>query len=434
MPKSSTRSITRRKALIGSAAGLAAPMFIPRSVLGGNGKPGANNRIGVGLIGLGHRAMLLSQQLPEAGQMMALCDCNLAKAEKFLHETGVDLPVHQDHRDLLDRSDIDAVIVATQAFQRVTPCIDACLAGKDVYAEKPLTLDVHEGRALVNVVRKTNRILQVGTQQRSMEMNRVACDYIRNGGLGKIREVRAVNYVGPKPVPAAGLPAEPMPKGMNWDRWLNQAAMRPYTMAWRDTWQDMRGGEMTNWGAHGIDQVQWALGADDTGPVETWPITPGFDGANFHGQVGMRYANGVKLKFVLPSTGPNGGGIFIGEKGKIEINRNKYKSNPQEIAEHLNTLVDVTEEERKWSDELALWQARWHMQNWLDCIRSRKRPKSDVEIAHRSVTVCHLANITRFVDRKLRWDPAKEQFEGDDEANGWVARVRRQGYELPDVV
>ena len=103
----------------------------------------------------------------------------------------------------------------------------------------------------MNVVRKTQRILQVGTQQRSMEMNRVACDYIRNGGLGKIREVRAVNYVGPKPVPAAGLPAEPMPEGMDWDRWLNQAAMRPFTMAWRDTWQDMRGGEMTNWGAHG---------------------------------------------------------------------------------------------------------------------------------------------------------------------------------------
>ena len=329
------------------------------------------------------------------------------------------------------------MIVATQAFQRVLPCIHACQAGKDIYAEKPLSLDVHEGRVLVHAARKYDRILQVGTQQRSMEMNRVACEFVRTGGLGKIREVRAVNYNGPSPLPRQGFSyysPQPVPKGLDWDMWLNQAAWRPYHEIWRGTWRDTRGGEMTNWGAHGIDQVQWALGTDDTGPVEMWPLENGYIDDSFNGKVGMRYANGIELKFIQPTNGPLGGAIFIGEKGKLEINRNKFTSNPKEIAVELKKQVDVTEEEKKWSDEIALWQARWHMQNWLDCIKSRELPKSDVEIAHRSVTVCHLANITRFVSRRLRWDPTQELFDGDQEANWWVARPRRKKFALPEVL
>ncbi len=126
-----------------------------------------------------------------------------------------------------------------------------------------------------------------------------------------------------------------------------------------------------------------------------------------------------------------GGGVFTCEKGKIEINRNKFTSNPLDIAEELKKKLDVAEEERKWSDNLALWQARWHMQNWLDCIRSREQPVADVEIGHRSVTVCHLANIARAAGRPLRWDPKQEQFEGDEEANAMLERPRRKGFELP---
>ncbi len=425
--------ITRRTALIGTAAGVASPMIIPRSVLGGNGKPGANDRIGVGTIGIGHRATLLMEQLPDDGQVVAVSDCDLSRPQKLREEIGAKWPIYQDYRELLESKDIDAVIVATQAFQRVLPCIHACQAGKDIYAEKPLSLGIHEGRVLVRAVRKHRRILQVGTQQRSMEMNRVACQYVREGHLGKIREVRAFNYVGPTGIPDEPYPEAPIPETLNWDVWLNQAPMRPYNAKLRRvTWRDMRGGEMTNWGAHGIDQVQWALGMDDTGPVEMWPITSGFDGQDFNGQVGMRYANGIELNIIL-QRGPMGGGVFIGENGKLEINRNKFTSNPKDIAQELKKQVDVTEEERKWSDKLALWQARWHLQNWLDCIRSRETPKSDVEIAHRSVSVCHLANITRYVDRRLRWDPVAERFEGDDEANAWVARQRREGYELPEI-
>jgi predicted dehydrogenase len=407
------------------AAAFAAPLLIPRSSLGGDGRVGANDRIGVGAIGVGYRAALLLDQLPEDARIVALCDCNLPRAEDFRKRKNASWPLFQNYHQLLERKDIDAVIVATREHQRVLPCIHACQAGKDIYAEKPLCMYIHEGRALVQTVRKCGRILQVGSQQRSMAMNRIACEFVRSGGLGKLTEVRAVNYTGPGPLPKQPLPAQPVPTGLDWDMWLNQAAWRPYNSGAMGASLDLAGGEMTNWGAHGIDQVQWALGMDGTGPVETWPISAGLNG-----QVGMRYANGLELKFILDK-GPSGGAVFVGEKGKLEINRNKFTSNPKEIAAELLKKVNVAEEEYKWSDKLALWQARWHMQNWIDCMRTRQLPAADVEIGHRSISVCHLANITRYVGRKLQWDPATERFVHDEEANRWVVRERRKGYELP---
>ena len=417
--------ISRRSAIGQMAAAFAVPLLIPRSLLGGDGRGGANDRIGVGAIGVGHRATLLLDQLPEDARIVALCDCNLPRAEDFRKRKGASWPLLQNYHQLLERKDIDAVIVATREHQRVLPCIHACQAGKDIYAEKPLCLYIHEGRVLVQTVRKCGRILQVGSQQRSMAMNRIACEFIRSGGLGKLAEVRAVNYTGPGPLPKTALPAQPVPRGLDWDMWLNQAAWRPYNSGAMGGSLDLAGGEMTNWGAHGIDEVQWALGMDATGPVEMWPISAGLNG-----QVGMRYANGLELKFILDK-GPSGGAIFVGEKGKLEVNRNKFTSNPKEIAAELLKKVNVAEEEHKWSDQLALWQARWHMQNWLDCMRTRQLPAADVEIGHRSISVCLLANITRYVGRKLQWDPVKERFVQDDEANRWVVRERRKGYELP---
>jgi predicted dehydrogenase len=244
-----------------------------------------------------------------------------------------------------------------------------------------------------------------------------------------VLEVRAINYGGAEARPATLPAAQPVPAGLDWNMWLNQAAARPFHSDWMGwmRWRDFAGGEMTNWGAHGVDQIQWALGMDDTGPQQLVPLSPGPNG-----QVSMRYPNGVDVKFIIePGRGPMGGAVFVCERGKLEINRNKFTSNPPEIAAELRKQVDVAEEERKWSDELALWQARWHMQDWLDCIRSRNRPVADVEIGHRSVTVCHLANITRAIGRPLRWDPAGERFVGDDEANALLDRPRRQGFELP---
>lgn len=417
--------VDRRTLLLGAgaAAGVA---LLPRV---GRSASGPNEKLRVGAIGVGGRASLLLEQLPEGADIVALCDVNVPRAHAFREKKGANWPIYVDYRRILDRADIDAVIVGTGEFQRVLPCIHACQAGKDVYAEKPLTLYVAEGRALVKAARRHDRVVQVGTQQRSMEINRLACEFVRNGGLGKLLEVRAVNYGSSSPTPTP-LPAEePIPTGLDWSAWLNQAAERPFSAQWMGWmgWRDFAGGEMTNWGAHGVDQIQWALGADATGPVAITPVTEGPNG-----QVVMTYADGLEVKFILES-GPMGGAVFVGEKGKLEINRNKVTSNPPEIAQKLLEAVDVAEEEQKWSDALALWQARHHLQNWLDCIKTREKPVADVEIGHRSVTVCHLANIARAVGRPLRWDPVAEQFMGAAAANALLVRERRKGFELPEV-
>jgi len=414
----------------GSAVAIAVASSPLRTTLASASHPvAASDRLRVGAIGVGGRGSLLLEQLPESAQIVAVADCNEPRALAFRYKLKADWPVYSDYRKILDRNDIDAVIVATGEFQRVRPCIEACMAGKDIYVEKPLSLYVQEGRVLVDAARKHKRVVQVGTQQRSMEMNRVACELVRNGGLGKILEVRAIAYEGPQVSPAEPFPAETVPSGLDWNRWLNQAAERPFNSKWMGwmQWRDFAGGQMTNWGAHGVDQIQWALGTDDTGPVKMEPLTSGLSG-----QVRMKYANGVIVNFVIePGKGPMGGAVFICEKGKLEINRNKFASNPPEIAIELRKQLDIAEEERKWSDDLALWQARWHMQNWLDCIKSRELPVADVEIGHRSITVCHLANITRELQRPLRWDPATESFVDDPEANNLLTRERRNGFELP---
>ena len=436
---------TNRRRLPGREPRIAAPQVARRSFLASAGAvmiasatrranaARRSDRIRVGAIGAGGRGRLLLDQLPDDAHLVALADCNLPRAEGYaadhLKKGHAALDVVQDYRRLLDRADIDAVIVATGDFQRVVPCIHACQAGKDVYAEKPLTLTVHEGRVLTKAVRRHGRVLQVGTQQRSMTINRLACEFIRSGGLGTIHEVRAVNYegsaAGPVPTPAA----EEVPAGLDWNVWLNQAADRPYSpiwVAWMQ-WRDFAGGQMTNWGAHDVDQIQWALGTDDTRPVQIVPR-----GATPNAAVEMRYASGVPLNFVLEK-GPMGGGVFIGDRGKLEINRNKVVSNPPEIAAEILAQVDVAAEERAWSDETALWQARQHPQNWLDCIRSREQPVADVEIGHRSVTVCHLAGIARRLGRPLEWNPAEEKFASDPEADALLSPPRRAGFELPEV-
>lgn len=416
---------------LGAAAAVAAPTIIPRSVLAQGQRPGANDRIVIGAIGCGFRAKLLMDQIPEDGQLVAIADCNIAQAFKFRKERGADWDIYSGHYRIIERDDIDAVMMTGQEFQRAYPCIQAVQAGKDVYAEKPLTLYIQEGRAIVEHVRKHKAIFQVGTQQRSMEMNRVACEFVRSGGLGKLRKVQAVNYPGSGPTPElteTGLGN--IPPGFNWDLHLNQSVWRPCVpnaLAGRN----YGGGEMTNWGAHGVDQIQWALGKDDTLPTQFKLLTPGQDG-----KVVATYADGTQVFFELPTSGPMGGAIFVGANAKLEINRNKFMSNPIDIRDQLLKKVDEADEEVKWSDQTALWQARWHIQNWLDCIKSRKRPNAEVEIGHRSVAFCHLVNITRYVGRvgeTLRFDPTTERFVDCDEANAWNDRARRVGYELPKV-
>ncbi len=422
------KGLSRRQFMVRTAslaaAGLATPYLIPTGVLAAPHKPGANERFTIGVIGVGGRARLLIDQLPARGQIASVADCFVKRCHEAAKTKRAKWRIHQDYRKLLDEKDLDAVLVPTTDHGRVLACIHACQAGKDIYAEKPLTVTIREGRTLVRAVRKHGRVFQVGSQQRSMEMNRFACEFVRNGGIGKIRLVQGINYSGPNDY--QGLPEQPIPEGLDWDRWVGPTPLRPYNAAlhfgWMG-WRDYSGGEMTNWGAHGLDQVQWALGMDHSGPAEIWPVTPGRNG-----KVSFRYANGVQVNLEL-SRGPHGGAIFSGEKGKIEINRNKFTTNPKDLVKN----PPPESEAAKWRDEVALWQAKYHMDNWLDCIVSRQRPVADVEIGHRSISVCHLANIARQLGRRLRWNPEKEEFLGDDEANRYLARPRRRGYELPDI-
>jgi len=417
-----TRRTFLARAAAAAAAGVAAPYLIPSGILAADGSPGPNERIGVAGIGVGRQGSGVygGAAGSKLCRPVAVADANIKRAEQLAARYKID--AYRDYRKLLERKDVDAVTTATPDHWRALVCIHACQAGKDVYAEKPLTLAIAEGTVLVQVVRKHRRVFQVGSQQRSMAMNRMACEFVRKGGLGKIALVRGMNYPGPQR--SAALPEKPPPAGLDWDAWLGQAAMRPYHPDWHQgwmRWRDFSGGEMTNWGAHGLDQIQWALGMDGGGPKELWPLADGPKGA-----IGYRYPNGIEVHLDL-ERGPMGGAIFAGEKGKIEINRNKFTTNPPELIADLPPKEEID----KWRDEVALWQAKYHLENWLDCMRTRQRPVADVEIGHRSISISHLANIARELGRKLQWDPAREQFVGDDEANQFVARPRREGYELP---
>ena len=256
-----------------------------------------------------------------------------------------------------------------------------------------------------------------------MAMNQLACALVRKGGLGRVRLVLGVNYG--EPIQAAALGETAVPAGLNWDQWLGQAEKRAFHSEFFLHWmryRDYSGGEMTNWGAHGVDQIQSALGMDATGPVDFYPLADAPRGA-----VGWRYANGTEVRLEFHQGDLQGGAMVVGEKGRMEITRNDFRCDPP------NLIVERPPQEEidKW--KRAQWQAKYHMQNWLDCMRSRQTPLADVEIGHCSISVCHLANITRQLNRRLRWDPETEKFSGDSEANDHVARRRREGYELPAV-
>ncbi len=418
------RTITRRRFLRrATALAAGAPLVVRPGVLAAPGLPGPSDRVTVGFIGTGGRGQQLMRQLPADSQIVAICDCYVKRSEQANQRFGTKYTVYQDYRKILERKDIEAVVIPTTDHGRVIPCIHACQAGKDVYAEKPLTVTIAEGRVLARAVKKHRRVFQTGTQQRSMELNEFACRFVREGGIGRLHTVRCCNYPGPGRY--TGLPEQPIPEGLNWDMWCSRTELRPYNrnlqFGWM-AWRSYSGGEMTNWGAHGMDQVQWALGTSESGPVEVWPVTPGPNG-----QVHMRYAGGVLVKLEIDQGGPLGGAIFIGSKGEIRIDRNTYTVTPKEL---VTDAPDASLAE-KW--RLADWPANYHLRNWVMCIKSRKRPASDAEVGHRSISVCHLANIAREVGRTLRWNPENEIFPGDPEANTYLERPRRTGYELPAV-
>lgn len=323
---------------------------------------------------------------------------------------------------MLEKEKLDAVYVPTTTHARALICIHAMQAGCDVYAEKPVALTIAEGRSLVKAARKYNKVFQVGTQQRSIPSNVYASRLVREGAIGKIREVIALNFLPPERW--APQPAQEIPQGLDWDQWCNQTELRPYHEDLRrgwSRWWDYDGGGIsygvTGWGTHALDQVQCALGTDYTGPVEIWPEEPGPTG-----RVTMRYENGTLLRCWGPKRDLSDlGAIFVGDLGVIEIKRGSFTSTVPELMTKQPTTLPAN----------VPGECVWHFDNFFECIRTRKKPNADIEIAHRSTTVCYLMNIVRELGRKLKWDPKTEKFIDDAEADKLLSRPRRKGYELP---
>jgi predicted dehydrogenase len=342
-----------------------------------------------------------------------------------------------DYRRLVDEAEFDGVMEAATDFHHVQAAMLACAAGKDAYVEKPLALTIREGRALVEATRQHKCIVQTGTQQRSMEMNQFACELVRSGGIGEVRVVECVNFTPPRPIASRTFQPMEVPPGLNWDLWQGPTPSRPYHIelcahwtdgqpSWWGSWSEYSGGQTTGLGSHAFDMVQYSLGMDHTGPVEFWPVEQGPEA-----RVHFKYDNGVEVRLRFPDQepyrGPRLGAIFVGSRCKMEINRNKFTTNPKDFVEN----PPDPELAKKWEGDG--WVAKGHVQNWIDCIKSRELPVADVEIGHRTASVCHLINITRQLGRRLRWDPEQELFPGDDEANQLLSRPRRPGWELPIV-
>jgi predicted dehydrogenase len=427
--------MTRRRFVKRAAAVVAAPLVVPRSVFGGEGKAPPSERITVGFIGCGKMAndYHLSTLL-RFGDVRALAVCEVDTTRRRHAKKRVDdayrdddayrgCDQYNDFRQLIARDDVDAVVIATPDHWHAIPIIEACKAGKDVYCEKPLTLTIAEAKASIDAVRKHQRVLQTGSQQRSSVFGpfRLACELVRSGRIGRVKTVH-VGVGGPSRW--CDLPEEEMEPGLDWDLWLGQAPMRPYNSIlsprgvhnhfprWR-SYREYSGGGMTDMGAHHFDIAQWALGMDESGPVE---IVPPDDPTATRG-VKYVYANGVEMFHGGP-----GGCVFEGTEGKLRIDRGHLSSEPESIVKE--PLRD---------DEVHLFKSPGHHRNWIDCIRSRQRPVADVEIGARSVTVVHLGNLAYWYGRKLRWDPKSWKFVGDDEANGWLDRERRDPWQLPEV-
>jgi predicted dehydrogenase len=435
--RSTRRDFLKSAASAALVAGVASPTLIPRSALADGTRPGANDRIGVAGIGVGRRGSEIFASAARNPKAQAICvaDVWLPRAENIAKKHKCDA-AYQDYRRVLDRKDVDAVLTATPEHWRGLVCINACLAGKHVYGEKPITLTISEGALMEKAARKNNVVFQTGSQQRSQRQNYVGCEFIRNGGLGEIKEVIAANYESPW---LCDLPAQPIPDGLDWETWCGPTPVVPYnidlfTPRAKPGWLSFRpysGGEMTGWGTHGFDQIQCALGTDLTMPTEIIVeegaeklIPPVYSQAEdakrgnelcSKPRLAYKYANGIIVRL---GNANRGGGIFIGEKGKMEIFRGNLKSNPPEIAEEL------LKSERRDQD---------HVDNWLSCILTGERPISDIAIGRRSAAICHLLNIARYLGRSLKWDPEKEVFIGDDEANTYLSREPRKGYELPTV-
>jgi hypothetical protein len=438
------------------------PGLIPVSALGANGATPPSERIncgliGRGLMGRGHLRVLVGR--PEA-QLLAVCDVDRARCEEGRQiaddtyaaaraaGTYRGCAAYNDYRELLDRPDIDAVVIATPDHWHTMQSIHAAQAGKDVYCEKPISVTIDEGRRLVETIHRYGRVFQNGSQYRSIPTIRAVCEFVRRGDLGRIKSVFTIwmkshiPTVGESYYPMdPALPAEPVPEGLDWDLWVGPAPWRPYNSAYHRNpppgvvpWvfcEAFGVGAVTGYHSHAADVIQYALGVEETGPVEILHPSSG----QFP-TLTCRYANGTLLhcvdhwgivkevyKAVPASTRLEGlfGGLFVGERGWVTSMSasGPIEAGPESLAKEL-----------KLATRNVNIGANNHHANWFECIRTRGKPSSHEEIGHRSASLGHLTIIAYKLGRSLQWDPVKEEFIGDEQANRLRSRALREPWWL----
>ena len=402
---------TRRAFLKAAAGAVAAPYVLTSSALGAGRRPPASSRITMGGIGMGGRGsadLSAFMGFPEV-QVLAVCDVQAGNLERIKAAVakrygGSGCAAYVDFRELLARPDIDAVVIGTPDHWHAIPAIEACRRGKDVYCEKPLSLTIREGRAMVRAARRFGRVFSGGSQ-RVLEDHLRQHIEVRSGALGRVTEVY-VNVGGPSR--PCDLPGEPVPADLDWDLWLGPAPWAPYHpyrcgrayglegKGWR-SWYDYSGGMMTDWGGHKFGAAMFSLNMQHEGPVEVLPP----DGKD-HQYLTYVFANGVRMYHVSGGTG--GSIVFKGTAGQSS-GKGALKAEKVEIPGYRGS-------------------GGIHG-DFLYAVKTRGQPFRDVEISHRTATICHLGNIAYQVNRPLRWDPVREEFPGDAEANRLLDRPRR---------
>jgi predicted dehydrogenase len=426
---------TRRKFFQTSTAAIGAGLTVPYWFSMVTAAEPAGKDLRLGSIGVGGQGSAISRNaIGNGAALLAIADVDSDHAAKHKDATGGTADTYGDYRKLLDRKDIDIVTIGTPDHWHTKIAIEAMQAGKDIYCEKPLTLTIDEGKQIRKAVKDTGRVFQVGTQQRSefglMFLKAVALCHA--GRLGEIRRVTCAIGKGPK---GGSFQEQTPPANLDWDFWLGQTPKVPYiperchlNFRW---WFEYSGGKMTDWGAHHIDIAHWALRATDTGPIsiegtaEFPPKMPnGYNTATTF-NIKCTFKNGAEIIIVDDKRPDFDNGVLIeGEQGKIFVNRGKLTGR----------IVEALKDHPLPEDALAKLckgkQPGNHMGNFLECVKDRSEPISDVASHHRALTTCHLANIAIRLGRPLKWDPATEQIIGDDEANAWQKREQRAPYQI----
>ena len=436
----SRRSFLRRCSTSAAALGLPA-WFIESQLLSASARTkslGPNDRPGIALVGCGGMGRGDAGNASRFGDIIAVCDVDEKHADaaaKQFTKDGKRPDTYNDFRKVMEREDVHVVITATPDHWHTLVNLAATKAGKDVYGEKPLTLTIDEGKRLVKAVRKYKTIFQTGSQQRSDPRFRLACELIRNGRLGQLKEVTVWLPAGLREGP---FKPQPVPAELNWDFWSGQAPKVDYLpqrchLTFR-YWYDYSGGTMTDWGAHHNDIVLWALGLP--GPVQAEgkalaePIPGGYTAISEY-DVKFTYSNGVVHNVrstkadnifggVEDPQGQRNGIKFEGTNGWIWVNRGNLRASDKSLIE--TPLPESA---------LHLYKSDDHMANFFDCVRSRKPPICEVEVGHRGASICHLGAIALRTGQKLQWDPLHEKFVGENakEANRFVAREMRKPYD-----